>query len=53
MAEDIGSFYTLNPDKFGDERSRVAIDRSLIGLKKILSVLDKYDIAIQKEGESK
>lgn len=44
MRDDITTFYKENPDKFGDERSQVAIDISLKGLGRILMILDKYEI---------
>lgn len=40
----IAKFYRENPELTGDERSQVAIDRSMEGLRCIFAVLDGYKI---------
>ncbi len=44
MRDGIAAFYTSHPTLFGDTRSQDAVDHSLVGLRKILDVLEDYEI---------
>ncbi len=52
MRDGIAAFYTTHKTLFGDQRSSDAIDHSLVGLRKILDVLEDYEITRKvKQGE--
>ncbi len=49
MRDGIAAFYTAHPKLFGDTRSQDAVDHSLVGLRKILDVLEDYEITRKVE----
>lgn len=44
LKKGLQDFYRSNPDLLMDERSKLAIDASMEGLRCMLQILDKYEI---------
>jgi len=49
MKEGIQAYYREYPDRLLDERSKLAIEHSMVGLKRIFEVLDHYLIGYRDD----